>query len=101
MNIKNLPYFEMKTQRAKEWLEFTFKVAEHIENYTVPQYGDKGKDIASEYTPEYCMSQVEKYLRRFGKNIRPGQQSLDLLKMAHYVQMTFSKLEEKANVEKP
>lgn len=73
--------------RGREWIEFATTMLEHIERYTVPQYGDRGEDLASEYTAEDCIKQVNKYLKRFGKNQRPGQQRLDLLKMAHYIQM--------------
>jgi hypothetical protein len=100
MNSENTVSFYTTTQRSTDFAKFAIFVINHIENYTVPQYGDKGNDIASEYTATYCMSQVEKYLRRFGKNIRPGQELLDLIKMAHYIQITYDKLQEKENVEK-
>ena len=80
------------SKRAEDWKKFSAEVESHIENYTVPQYGDKGDDIASEYTSEHCINQVKKYAARFGKNSRPGQERLDLLKMAHYVQMAFEAL---------
>lgn len=34
----------MTAQRTKDWNEFAAKVADHIENYTVPQYGDAPND---------------------------------------------------------
>lgn len=73
--------------RASDWKAFSQKVEDHIENYTVPQYGDRGKDIASEYSREHCLAQVKKYLARAGRNSRPEQDNLDLIKMAHYLQM--------------
>lgn len=75
------------SQRGNEWMLFAGRVADHIDNYTVPQYGDKGQDLASTYTAEECMKQAQKYIQRFGKNQRPGQEQLDLLKAAHYIQM--------------
>lgn len=81
------------TQRASDWMEFAQDVARHIENYTVPQYGDKGQDQCTEYSVEDLFLQVRKYVNRFGKNVRPGQEALDLLKIAHYVQMTWDKVE--------
>ena len=84
------------TNRGKEWDEFQDEVLKHIEEYTVPQYGDKGSDIASEYTAEYCLSQVKKYQARFGSNSRKGQEKLDLLKMAHYIQMAYTSMEDKS-----
>jgi hypothetical protein len=80
------------TLRGSDWLSFSTEVFEHIETYTVPQYGDKGEDSASEYTAEDCIKQAQKYMSRFGRNSRPGQERLDLLKAAHYVQLAASKL---------
>lgn len=74
--------------RGQDWLEFSDRVLEHIEKYTVPQYGDKGEDQASEFTSHDLMVQVRRYTNRFGKNARPGQDLLDIIKMAHYIQMT-------------
>ncbi|WP_426994472.1 hypothetical protein [Methylomonas sp. CM2] len=73
--------------RGDEWLAFAQVVHGHIESYTVPQYGDKGKDLATAYTPEHCIAQIKKYAARAGSNQRDGQEALDLLKIAHYAQM--------------
>jgi hypothetical protein len=81
------------TQRAADWMVFAAAVAAHIETYTVPQYGDKGQDQATEYSTGDLLLQVRKYVNRFGRNQRPGQNALDLLKIAHYVQMTWDKVE--------
>jgi hypothetical protein len=81
------------SKRGEDWEKFSAEVLVHIETYTVPQYGDKGGDIASEYSAEHCINQVKKYAARFGKNSRPGQEKLDLLKMAHYIQMAANALE--------
>ena len=82
------------SQRRSDWELFAKEVAEHITNYTVPQYGDKGEDPMTNYTAKELIQQVEKYCKRFGKNVRPGQQRLDLLKAAHCLQMAADKLEE-------
>lgn len=76
--------------RSDEWLAFAQQVHEHIETYTVPQYGDKGEDLAGDYSREQCLQQVKKYLARQGKNQREGQDQLDLLKAAHYLQLAWS-----------
>ncbi len=94
--FEELDYFPL-SKRGQDWVKFSGVVERHIEEYTVPQYGDKGEDIASEYTAESCINQVKKYAARFGKNSRPGQERLDLLKMAHYVQMAFEALENTEN----
>lgn len=80
--------------RGNDWIAFQTKVWEHIENYTVPQYGDKGEDEADDFTAEDCVKQIKKYVARHSKNSRPGQDKLDLLKIAHYAQLAHSKLEE-------
>jgi hypothetical protein len=74
------------------WLSFSSKVENHIVNYTIPQYGDAGNDLATTYTPESCVGQIRKYAARFGKNSRPGQDKLDLLKIVHYAQMAYDRL---------
>lgn len=81
--------------RAAEWQNFSSKVFTHIETYTVPQYGDKGSDQCSEFTESDFITQMKKYLNRYGKNSRDGQQSMDLLKIAHYACMLHTKLAEK------
>lgn len=84
--------------RGDDFLKFGAKVFEHIENYTVPQYGDKGSDQCTEYTAEDCVKQAQKYLSRFGRNSREGQQELDFKKAAHYIQMAHDKyIEEQAS----
>lgn len=80
------------SKRAEDWNSFAKEVETHIQEYTVPQYGDKGEDIASEYSAEHCVAQIKKYAARFGKNSRPGQDALDLKKIAHYAQMAHEAL---------
>jgi len=77
---------------VNSFTEFRQKVADHIEQYTVPQYGDKGKDYATGYTPSYCASQILKYRHRFGTNAREGQQEIDLMKIAHFACLAFFKM---------
>lgn len=73
--------------RADEWSVFAHQVYQHIEGYTVPQYGDAGEDLCMAYTPEHCIKQIERYCKRFGKNQREDQDALDMIKIAHYAQM--------------
>lgn len=86
--------------KGSDWLKFSGKVYNHIENYTIPQYGDKPNDVASSYTLEELNMQMKRYLVRQGKNARPGQEKLDLLKIAHYAQMSYTLIEEQENAEK-
>ena len=75
------------SKRGEKWQAFADAVGNHIETYTVPQYGDEGADLATGYTPEECVKQAQKYLARFGRNSRPGQEHIDTMKAAHYIQM--------------
>lgn len=82
------------SKRGDDWKQFAEEVHSHIETYTVPQYGDKGEDMASDYSAQDCVNQVKKYMSRHGRNARPGQDRLDLLKSAHYLQLAAMKLDE-------
>lgn len=86
------PNFPIPSKRGTDWLNFSLLVLDHIENYTVPQYGDKGIDQVTEFYISDFKTQIQKYLNRFGKNARPGQDQLDLLKIAHYTQMLHERL---------
>jgi len=83
-----------KGTRTKEWLEFAVKVADHIENYTIPQYQDKPNDQVENWSIEECFKAVKKYMARYGTNAREGQTELDFLKEAHFIQLAASKHEE-------
>ena len=78
--------------RGSEWSRFADQVLEHIELYTVPQYGDKPDDNVEEWDSYDCMKQVSKYLKRLKTGQRPGERKRDLLKIAHYTQMAHDKL---------
>lgn len=84
------------SERGKDWIKFSDMILQHTEDYTVPQYGDKGEDQCTDYSAKECVLQAQKYLSRFGKNQREGQQELDFLKASHYLQMAHDKyIEEK------
>jgi hypothetical protein len=80
------------SQRGREWIEFSNEVLNHVEEYTVPQYGDKGSDNVTDYDAKDCVLQIRKYATRFGSNQRIDQESLDLLKIAHYSCLAHTKL---------
>lgn len=83
------------SRRGDDWKDFSDVAYNHLENYTVPQYGDKGEDQITKYSIEDCVTQVAKYCNRYGKNSREGQQLLDFIKMAHYAQCAYHKYKEK------
>lgn len=82
------------SKRGLCWIDFSFKVLIHIEEYTIPQYGDKGDDQITEWSAEDCLKAVKKRIARHGRNSREGQQMMDFLKMAHEVQIASEKYEE-------
>ena len=88
------------SERGIDWMMFAMKVMDHIENYTVPQYGDKGNDLCSEQNCDECVNQAKKYMSRYGRNSREGQQELDFLKAANYIQMAYEKYISKMGDEK-
>lgn len=85
------------SNRGKEWEYFSDKVLDHIDIYTVPQYGDYPEDQLTEWSAFECLLAVKKYIARYKKNSRPGQQELDFLKMAHYVAVAYFKYMEQTN----
>jgi len=82
------------SKRGKDWLVFSDKVLKHIERYTVPQYGDKGSDQCTEFTEQDFITNIKRYLNRHNKSIRLGQNKLDKVKMAHYIQMLHDLIED-------
>jgi len=90
----------MSTKSA-DWAHFAIVVRQHILLYVIPQYGDKGNDECADYTKDDLIKQIKKYTSRQGKNSRPGQDELDLLKIAHYAQMAYTMIaEEKEDAKK-
>lgn len=53
--------------------------------YAIQQYGDADSDLISTWEPQRCIEEVQKYLKRFGKNVRPGQEKNDILKSIMYL----------------
>lgn len=80
-----------RSKRAEEWIRFSNEVLAHIENYTVPQYGDYPNDQMTEWTIPECFKAVTKRVARYGRNSREGQQNLDFKKMAHEVCIAWAK----------
>jgi len=78
--------------KEDDWNEFSAEVVTHIREYVIPQYGDKGDDLASEYSLEECRLNLYRYITRLGKNSREHHDAMDCLKIAHYAQMTYHKL---------
>ena len=83
-----------QTSRGTEWASFALEVLDHIENYTVPQYGDAGEDQIDDWPIGACLLAMIKYAKRSGNNIRLNQDKIDMLKIAHYACFVYNKLKE-------
>lgn len=97
-DLKNVTYLHAETGRGKEWSEFAQIILNHIENYTVPQYGDITTDNVSKWSVDEIMPQIERYVRRYKSNSRPGQEHLDMMKIAHYACMAYFKIDKNKEV---
>jgi len=84
--------YRILSNRGIEWLDFTHKVLDHIEEYTVPQYGDKPNDQVEEWTVADCCTAIKKYAARIGRNSREDQDFRDCMKIAHFAQIMAGKL---------
>lgn len=84
---------ELASNRGTEWEVFSFEVFSHIENYTVPQYGDKPDDqLHTDWTVDDCLTAIKKYANRSGKNSRGPEEDLrDMMKIAHYACVAWCK----------
>jgi hypothetical protein len=84
------------SNRGNDWIDFAAVVLKHIEEYTVPQYGDKPNDQVENWSVEDCIRQIGKYIARFGKNQRgESDQEKDIIKIAHYACIASTKMREK------
>ena len=83
----------MSSNRFMEWKFFSSIVGQHIEDYTVPQYGDAPHDEVENWTPDMCVAAMQKYTRRFEASKRGPEETLrDMLKIAHFACITYFKL---------
>jgi hypothetical protein len=80
------------SERAKEWGSFSAIVYAHIEQYTVPQYGDAPDDQASGFSEHDIAANMLRYVNRMESNARGSEEAQrDLLKIAHYCAILFFK----------
>jgi len=81
------------TKRELEFITFSEITKSHINNYTIPQYGDKPDDEIESCTPEQCVRAIQKYARRFGAERRGRLEELrDMVKIAHTACVAFYKM---------
>jgi hypothetical protein len=78
--------------RGVEWADFAALVMQHIEEYTVPQYGDAPNDQASGFSAHDIAVNLQRYVNRLESNRRGKEESQrDLLKIAHYCAILYFK----------
>jgi len=76
--------------RGKNWEVFSQLVAEHIEDYTVPQYGDYPHDQLTEFTIQEVVMNMKRYLNRAETSQRGDEDKLrDCFKLAHYANVLY------------
>ena len=79
--------------RGDNWIEFATLAHRHIEDYTVPQYGDFPHDNVEKMTAEECIGHIRRYIERFGSNQRGKEDQLrDMFKICHYASFAYEKL---------
>ena len=79
------PKEDSMSNRLNQWKSFNRRMEDHIEVYTVPQYGDYPNDQMTTFTPEEIQMNMKRYLNRVGRDQRGIENSLmDCLKLAHY-----------------
>ena len=82
-----------KYSRVEQWKEFSDMVIDHIENYTLLQYGDSDTDQIDDFSIEDCWKNVQRYFNRRNSNVRGDiEQMRDILKIAHYMCFIFHKM---------
>lgn len=96
--ILKYPHFkemlrEPVSVRRFMWEVFSGIVQMHIEEYTIPQYGDYPDDNLASFSAEDCFTNISRYAARLKSNSRGEDETLsDLLKIAHYASVAYLKL---------
>lgn len=89
--LTNIP--TCNSNRRDHWNRFALSVGQHIDNYTVPQYGDYPDDQIEGFSIDDFRTNLMRYTNRIGKGVRGKEESLrDCFKIAHYAQMLFRRL---------
>lgn len=82
------------SNRGKEWNSFSNLVAAHVEEYTVPQYGDAPNDPVTNFSEHDIAMCLKRYVNRMETGQRgPEDLQRDLLKIAHYCGVLYHKRE--------
>lgn len=88
--------------RYKMWEDFAREVGDHVEAYTVPQYGDFPNDQLTAWTMEDLKTCIARYTNRMGRNARgAAEDARDMLKIAHYASVAWHKMNGSEDQYKP
>ena len=81
------------SNRGQHWQKFCPAMLDHIENYTVKQYGDYPHDQLTDFSDEEIVSSMKRYLNRAGRGQRGlAEEARDMLKLAHYASVRYARL---------
>lgn len=84
------------SNRYKMWEVFAKEVGDHIESYTIPQYGDYPNDQMTDWTIGDFKTDIKKRANRMGNNARGKEEDIrDMLKIAHEVSIAWTKMMDK------
>lgn len=80
------------SNRGKEWDNFSGVVAQHVDDYTVAQYGDAPNDAVENFTEHDIAQNFKRYVNRLESGQRGYVEAQrDLLKIAHYCAILYFK----------
>ena len=85
-----------KYDRLAEVEHFIDQLRKHVVQYTIPKYSNaEGDDQASKFTVEDCVQQMLTYVNRRHARVRGNKEALrDWLKVAHYANFIYHKLQD-------
>lgn len=84
--------YKARSNRLLLWDCFADEVGRHVEEYTIPQYGDFPTDNVASWSADDCAKQIQKYANRMESNSRGELEATrDLLKIAHYASLVWCK----------
>jgi len=95
MSYKKAQILKTNTNRGMQFIAFSEDVLDHVDNYTVLQYGDAPNDMVETWTSTHVINQMQKYLKRMENNGRGEEDNLlSCKKLAHYACILNQKLRE-------
>jgi len=83
------------TNRGLQWERFADQVLNHVETYTVGQYGDHPNDQATDFTVSEMQMNLKRYVNRIGTGQRGEEEQVrDCLKIAHYACLLMAEIKQ-------